>query len=414
MTQLYQAKLGKITDEMYRISRMENIGIEELRQLVAQGHVVIVKNSSRENTSAVAIGSGLKTKIMANIGVINRQTNLENELDKIIVAKHSSVDMLLNTSINGYANENRLAFLNASTLPFGSEPILETAFKTAFKMNIDNVTEENIFEDIEKNCSDGADFIVVHCGLTKAIIDNVSIDKHFSTPISKGGIITACAIKNSGKENPLYEKFDTLLEIAKKYDVTLLLATSLRQSFAGRINKQSIMETAINSELAKRAYDYGVQTIVEAGGNMFVDKIPYSIKNVKDITNNAPLFAMSLNTCNNSTGYNSIANAIGYSIGALSGLNLLCATADSYSYSNAAKLKEAIISARIAAHCADISNGIKALVNSDKSAAQALIDSNLYEYSKNSIDVSMESDLNNYDLSTQAYFIDKFNKYFKN
>ena len=123
---------------------------------------------------------------------------------------------------------------------------------------------------------------------------------------------------------------------------------------------------------------------------------------------------MSLTTCNNSTGYNSIANAIGYSIGALSGLNLLCATSDSFSYSNAAKLKEAIISARIAAHCADISNGIKSLINSDTQAADAFIDSNLNEYSKNSIDISMGSNLNSFDFSTQAYFIDKFNQYFKN
>ena len=283
-----------------------------------------------------------------------------------------------------------------------------------YQLNIADVDEHNIFSDIEGACADGADFIIVHCGLTKAIVDNISLDKQFTSPISKGGIVTACAIKRSNAENPLYRNFDNLLEIAKHYDVTLLLATSMRQSFAGKINKQSIMETAINSELAKRAYDYGVQTIVEAGGNMFVDKIPHSIKTVKELTNNAPLFSMSLTTCNNSTGYNSIANAIGYSVGALSGLNLLCATSDAFSYSNAAKLKEAIISARIAGHCADISNGIKALLKSDTSAADAFNDCNLQEYSKNSIDISMESDLSNFDFSTQAYFIEKFNEYFKN
>ena len=412
MTQIIEAKNGRITDEMYRISRMENIAVEDLRKLISTGQAVIIKNSSRKNVTPVAIGSGLKTKIMASVGVINRQTTLENEIDKTIVAKHSKADMLLDTSINGYTDDARLAFLNSSNLPLGSEPILQTAFKTAFQLNVEDVIEENIFSDIEKNCSDGVDFIVVHCGLTKSIVDKISLDK-YSSPVSKGGIVTACAIKRSGLENPLYAKFDILLEIAKQYDVTLLLATSLRQSFAGKVNKKSIMETAINAELAKKAFDYGVQSIVEAGGNMFVDKIPYSIKTAKELTNNSPLFAMSLTTCNNSTGYNSIANAIGYSIGALSGLNLLCATSDSYSYSNAAKLKEAIISARIAGHCADISNGIKPSILSDSSAANAFIDCNLEEYSKNSIDISMESDLNNFDFSTQAYFRERFIEYFK-
>ena len=411
-TQILQAKKGLVTDEMYRISRIENIDLETLRSLVATGQAVIIKNSVRDNISAVAVGAGLKTKIMANVGVINRQTNLDNELDKAIVAKHSKADMLLDTTINGYCDDVRHSFLTSSSLPVGCEPILQTAFQKAFQLNIDDVVEENIFSDIDKACVAGVDFIVVHCGLTKAIVDNITLDK-YSSPVSKGGIVTACAIKKTGKENPLYKNFDLLLEIAKQKDVTLLLATSMRQSFAGKINKQSIMETAINAELAKKAFDYGVQTIVEAGGNMFVDKIPYSIKTAKELTNNAPLFAMSLTTCNNSTGYNSIANAIGYSIGALSGLNLLCATADSYSYSNAAKLKEAIISARIAGHCADISNGVKALVVSDSIAADALIDCNLQEYSKNSIDISMESDINSFDFSTRAYFVDKFRQYFK-
>ena len=383
MTQIIQSKNGRVTDEMYQISRIENIEVEELRKLVASGQAVIVKNKFRKNVNSVAIGSGLKTKIMANIGVINRRTTLENELDKAIVAKHSKADMLLDTTINGFSAEARNAFINSSTLPYGTEPILQTAFKQEYQLNIADVDEHNIISDIENACADGADFIIVHCGLTKAIVDNISLDKQFSSPVSKGGIVTACAIKQSRAENPLYSNFDNLLEVAKHYDVTLLLATSLRQSFAGKINKLSIMETAINSELAKRAFDYGVQSIVEAGGNMFVDKIPHSIKTVKELTNNAPLYAMSLTTCNNSTGYNSIANAIGYSVGALSGLNLLCATSDAFSYSNAAKLKEAIISARIAGHCADISNGIKALLKSDTSAADAFIDCNLQEYSKN-------------------------------
>lgn len=412
MTQLVQAKKGIITDEMYRIARMEHIEVETLRKLVASGHAVIIKNNLRKTTKAIGIGNKLKTKVMSEIGVINKQTTMENELDKAIVAKYSGADLILDITTNGYSSENRETLLNSTSLPVGAIPILQTGFKSAFKLNIDDITEENLFEDIEKICADGVDFIVVHCGLTKSVVDSIMLDDEFQVPSSMAGIVSACAIKNSSKENPLYKNFMTLLNIAKTYDVTLFLASSLRQSFAGKINKQAFIETTINTKLAKIAYNYGVQAIIEAGGNMFADKIPFSIKTVKELSDNAPLYAMSLAACNNSTGYNSIANAIGYSIGALSGLNLLCASLDSFSYPNAAKLKEAIIAAKIAGHCADISHGIVPSLEEDSNAGDAYINCNLREYSKNSIDTSMAQNLNSFDFSTQAYFIEQFKKYF--
>ena len=211
-TQMQDAKSGIITDEMRFCAKQENISAEIIRNSVANGRIVILKNNKRTDTVPVAVGENLKVKINANINTPNKNTSLDIELDKVRVIKHAGADILMDFSSNNLIDETRQAILSISKIPVGTMPIIQAGVEILDKSNnIADLTKEDIFNTIELHCSDGADFICLHCAITKTLLKQFENQKRLSLLSSHGAIMLASWMKATQEENPLYEYFDEIL-----------------------------------------------------------------------------------------------------------------------------------------------------------------------------------------------------------
>ena len=377
-TQIIQAKNGIVTDEMYQVARIEKVDVEYIREKVAQGRVVILKNNTRINSIPTAVGEGLKVKINANIGTSNEKSSIDEELDKTRVIEQAGADVLMDLSTGKYVDETRQAIINATKLPVGTVPMYQAGKEALdeFK-DIAKLSKDKLFSDIEKQCKDGVDFITVHCGVTKFVIDQLEKQKRLTGIVSRGGSMLACWIKKTGLENPLYQYYDELLDLVKKYDVTLSLGDGLRPGCtqdAG--DRAQVAETIVLGELVKRAREAGVQAMVEGPGHVSLDKIPSMIKTIKELTDYAPLYVLGPLACDCAPGYDHITSAIGGTLAAYHGADFLCyvTPAEHISLPNSAQVREGIITAKIAAHCADLARGNKEAIEKNFLMSKARVD----------------------------------------
>ncbi len=377
-TQILQAREGVITDEMYQVARKEKLDVEFIRQGVADGTIVILKNNQRKNSIPVAVGQGLTVKINANIGTSNEKSSLDEELDKVRVIEQAGADVLMDLSTGNYVDETRRAIINATKLPIGTVPMYQAGKEALddFK-DISKLSKEKLFSDIEKQCRDGVDFITVHCGVTKFVVDQLQKQKRLTGIVSRGGSMLACWIKKTGKENPLYEYYDELLEIAKKYDVTLSLGDGLRPGCtADAGDRAQVAETIVLGELVQRAREKGVQAMVEGPGHVALNKIPSMIQTIKELTSYAPLYVLGPLACDCAPGYDHITSAIGGTLAAYHGADFLCyvTPAEHIGLPNSAQVREGIITAKIAAHCADLARGNKEAIKRNYEMSKARVD----------------------------------------
>lgn len=391
-TQILQAKQGIVTDEMYQVARMEKVDVEYIREKIAQGRIVILKNNKRNNSTPVAVGEGLKVKINANIGTSNEKSSIDEELDKTRVIEQAGADVLMDLSTGKYVDETRQAIIAATKLPIGTVPMYQAGKEALdeFK-DIAKLSKDKLFSDIEKQCNDGVDFITVHCGVTKFVIDQLEKQKRLTGIVSRGGSMLACWIKKTGLENPLYQYYDELLDLVKQYDVTLSLGDGLRPGCtADAGDRAQVAETIVLGELIKRAKNAGVQAMVEGPGHVSLDKIPSMIKTIKELTEYAPLYVLGPLACDCAPGYDHITSAIGGTLAAYHGADFLCyvTPAEHISLPNSSQVREGIITAKIAAHCADLARGNKEAIEKNFLISKARVELNWKDQIENCIDKS--------------------------
>lgn len=389
-TQILQAKNGKISDEMYQVARVEGVDVEYIRQKVEDGRVVILKNNKRENSIPVAVGEGLKVKINANIGTSNEKSSIAEELDKVRVIEQAGADVLMDLSTGNLVDETRRSIIAATKLPIGTVPMYQ-AGKEALDAhkNIAKLSKDKLFSDIEKQCEDGVDFITVHCGVTKFVVDQLQKQKRLTGIVSRGGSMLACWVKMTGCENPLYEYYDELLDLVKKYDVVLSLGDGLRPGCtADAGDRAQVAETIVLGELVKRAKAAGVQAMVEGPGHVALNKIPSMIQTIKELTEYAPLYVLGPLACDCAPGYDHITSAIGGTLAAYHGADFLCyvTPAEHLGLPNSAQVREGIITAKIAAHCADLARGNKDAIKQNYLISKARVELDWKGQIENSID----------------------------
>ncbi|MBW1902621.1 MAG: phosphomethylpyrimidine synthase ThiC, partial [Deltaproteobacteria bacterium] len=253
MTQLEEAKKGRITEAMHQVAEFEGTTDEVIRERVAEGSVVIPKNI-HHSFVARGIGKGLKTKVNANIGTSPSHFNLEEELAKLDVSVDVGADAVMDLSTGGDLELILTSILSRSPVMIGTVPIYKTLSK-AFSENrkCADVTEDEIFNEIEVHAKAGVDFITVHCGITRESLRVLKGCNRLMGIVSRGGSLLAEWILKNKAENPLYEKFDRLLEITRECDVTLSLGDGLRPGtiFDAEDGAQ-IQEMIILGDLAKR------------------------------------------------------------------------------------------------------------------------------------------------------------------
>lgn len=370
MTQLEWAKKKKITREMEVVARNEGLTPEYIRSCIAEGTAVIPLNRRRHNKlRIIGIGKGLKTKVNANIGSSPDRVSLVEEKNKLNAAIEAGADSVMDLSTGGDIGKIRRMVLERSILPVGTVPIYQAACETVRRgKRIGKMEIDGIFRIIEEQAEEGVDFMTVHCGVTRRIVETLRRNKRITGIVSRGGVFLAQWIIDNNKENPLYEQFDRLLDIAYKYDVTLSLGDGLRPGcLADATDEVQIAELSVLGELAKRARERNVQVMIEGPGHMPLNQISANVLLEKSLCGGAPFYVLGPLVTDIAPGYDHIVSAIGGAVAALSGADFLCyvTPAEHLHLPDVDDVSEGVIAARIAAHAADVAKGIKGALDWD-------------------------------------------------
>ena len=313
-------------------------------------------NHTIVNIGGLKIGEGQTTKVNANIGTSPVQLDLSIELQKLETAISAGADAVMDLSIGGDLDANRLAILKHSSVPIGTVPIYQVMVehgKTA--------TADALFTAVEKHCADGVGFITVHCGVTREIVELIDRKPRLCGIVSRGGSFLAQWIKHTHQENPLYSEFDRLLAIAKRYGTTLSLGDGLRPgALADASDAAQNRELELLGELTLRAWDEGVQVVIEGPGHMPINQIQENVRLEKKLCHGAPYYVLGPLVTDIAPGYDHLTSAIGGALAGASGADFLCYVTPSehLGLPTIEDVREGVIYCRIAAHAADIAKGI--------------------------------------------------------
>lgn len=373
-TQLEAARAGQITEAMEATAKREGVAPTFIRDGVLDGSIVITRNNRRA-IEGLAIGTGLKVKVNANIGSSRDDADLSNELEKVRVALEAGADAIMDLSTGGDISAIRAAILSELPAPLGTVPIYQCAADNLAKgRNLLDMTADGLFAAIEDHGRDGVDFITVHCGVTMESVKRFKDEGRLLDIVSRGGSIHAKMIEYHREENPLYAHYDKLLEISREYDMTLSLGDGMRPGcLADATDRAQVQETIILGELAKRAREAGVQVMIEGPGHMPIDQIAANMKLQKRLCGNAPFYVLGPLVTDIAPGYDHITSAIGGAVAASSGADFLCyvTPAEHLRLPTAEDVRQGVIAARIAAHAGDISRGVKGARDWDDNMARA-------------------------------------------
>jgi phosphomethylpyrimidine synthase len=353
---------GKISDEITEVAKVENIDVQKLIRRLKNGYVVIPKNENRE-TIPTGIGKGLSTKINANLGSSSEMEDVQLEVEKAKTAVNYGADTIMDLSTGSDFKEVRKEVMNAVDVPIGTVPIYEAAVTASRKKGaIIHMDEDDMFNAIINQAKEGVDFMTVHCGITRDTVEKLRRSKRIMGIVSRGGAFLAAWIRHNGEENPLYENYDYLLEIATEYDVTLSLGDGLRPGcLQDASDIPQIQELIVMGDLVNRARDIHVQTMVEGPGHVPLDQIQVNIEIQKTICDRAPFYVLGPIVTDLAPGYDHITSAIGGALAASEGADFLCyvTPTEHLAIPGVEDVKEGVIASKIAAQAADIVKGIK-------------------------------------------------------
>lgn len=394
MTQLELAKLNKASPEMRFVAKNEGIGIDLLKKRIRDGRIVLIKNSKRK-IKPCPVGEGLRTKVNANLGTSIDKTELKMELKKLRTAIRFGVDAVMDLSTGGNITKIRRTILKHSTVAVGTVPIYQIAINVCKKKHhISQMNKEDILEVFEEQADDGVDFWTVHSGITQDTLNRLKRKKRLIHIVSRGGaILTEWMVLNK-KENPLYEYFDDIVKIARKYDITLSLGDGMRPgSLLDATDRPQIQELIVLGELAEKARRNNVQVIIEGPGHVPIDQIESNVLIEKRLCNNAPFYVLGPLVTDVAPGYDHIVGAIGGAMAAYYGADFLCYVTPSehLRIPDENDVKDGVIASRIAAHAADIAKRIPGALNWDKEISEYRSNRNWKSQIKRSIDPAKAS-----------------------
>jgi phosphomethylpyrimidine synthase len=374
MTQMEAARRGAITPEIAQVARDEGIPAEVVAQRVAQGKVVILKNRIW-NTKPVGVGQGLRTKVNANLGTSSEYSDIEREVEKARAAVKAGADTVMDLSTGGPLDEVRRAVRKAVEVPLGTVPIYQAAVEVAERRGgIIHMTVDDLFRVLEKQAEDGVDFFTVHCGVTLGSLERLRKQGRVLDVVSRGGSFLITWMVYNECENPLYEHFDRLLDLAKKYDVTLSLGDGMRPgSLLDATDRAQIEELITLGELTKVAWEQGVQVMIEGPGHVPIDQVELNIQLQKQLCHGAPFYVLGPLVTDVAPGYDHIVCAIGGALAARAGADFLCyvTPAEHLRLPTVEDVREGVIVTRIAAHAADIAKGVPGAREWDERMSQA-------------------------------------------
>ncbi len=358
MTQIECARQGIVTKEMEEVAGEESKSAEEIRELVAAGKAVIPNNTNRR-ARLVSIGGGLRTKVNASIGTSSDIADVSAEVEKAIAAEEAGADTLMELSVGGDLDLIRREVLSATNLSVGSVPLYQ-AFAEAIRRYHDpnKLTEELLFDVIERQCADGISFMAIHCGITRLTIERLRKQGYrYGGLVSRGGSYMVGWMLHNDRENPLYEKFDRVVEILKRYDCVLSLGNGLRAGAVhDSLDRAQVQELVINCELVEIGQNMGCQMMCEGPGHLPLDDIEANVKLQKRMSMDAPFYVLGPITTDVAAGYDHISAAIGAAQAARYGADLICyvTPAEHLALPSKEDVVEGVRAARIAARVGDM------------------------------------------------------------
>ncbi len=362
MTIREDALNGKMTSIFENCAKNEGVTPQFLLDGVARGVIAIPKNKNHHFDKIVAIGQGLTTKVNANIGSSKDHQGVEQELQKLCVSIKAGTDAVMDLSMGGDLNEVRQQILKNCPIPLGTVPIYQSVAEVVEnqKLSIGEVTVEHIFDTIRQQAEDGVDFMTIHCGLTRNTVERLKGNQRRMGVVSRGGSFIIEWMAHNKKENPFFEHFDELMTILREHEVTLSLGDGVRPGCLDDATDGGQLQELLHlGELTRRAWDAGVQVIVEGPGHMPMDQIEANVLLQKRICHGAPFYVLGPLVTDIAPGYDHITGAIGGAIAARAGADFLCyvTPAEHLKLPSREDVHEGVIASKIAAHAADICKG---------------------------------------------------------
>lgn len=374
-TQMQLARQGIITDAMRTVAQQEGVSEEFIHAGVAEGTIAICANKNHKNLIPRGVGQGLKVKVNANIGTSSSFPDIEPELVKLKAAVDAGADAVMDLSTGNNITASRRAIIENSAVMVGTVPMYQATVETIKKRGaVVEMTKEDLFDVIRMQAADGADFMTLHCGITKSVLKALTEEGRIMDVVSRGGSFITGWMLHNDKENPLYEYYDEILDICAEYDVTISLGDGLRPGcLADATDRAQIQELLNLGELTQRAWDKGVQVMVEGPGHMPYNQIAANMQLQKRICHGAPFYVLGPLVTDVAPGYDHITSAIGGTLAAVSGADFLCyvTPAEHLGLPDLNDVREGVIAARIAAHAADLAKGNKQAWAWDNAMAKA-------------------------------------------
>ena len=374
VTQIDFARAGQITPQMKEVAEREHRDPEYIRERVADGRIAIPANivHIKKGMRAFGVGEGLSTKVNVNLGISGDKADAAEEWKKVKIAEDFGADAIMDLSNSGKTRQFRQQLIDETPLMVGTVPMYDAI--GYMEKPLVKLTKDDLFEVVCAHAEDGVDFMTIHCGINKSVTKTFKETGRLMNIVSRGGSLLFGWMEVTGNENPFYEYFDELLEICHEYDVTISLGDSCRPGCLYDSNDATETAEMIElGKLCKRAWDAGVQVMVEGPGHMALDEIAANMKLQKRLCHNAPFYVLGPLVTDIGVGYDHITAAIGGAISASSGADFLCyvTPAEHLCLPNAQDVLDGLMATKIAAHAADIAKKVPHARDMDDKMGQA-------------------------------------------
>ncbi len=386
-----KAARGIITDEMKIVAKEENHSPEYLMKGIADGTIVIPFNKKHTSLKNIkGIGKDLKVKINANIGTSPYHMDLKEEIEKLEVALEFGTDSVMDLSLGNILREVRKEILTKSPVMVGTVPIYQVGFELSRKKkNIEEMKIDDFLSVLREQAEDGVDFMTIHSGITLEAVNNMETEGRLLDIVSRGGAFLVKWMKKNREENPLYTCYDEILSILKEYDITISIGDGMRPgAVLDSTDRGQIQELISLGELAQRAWDAGVQVIIEGPGHIPLNEIEANVLLEKKLCHGAPFYVLGPIVTDIAPGYDHITGAIGGALAALYGADFLCYVTPSehLKLPDTSDVKLGVIASKIAAHATNIVRG------KDREWDRKMADSRKRLNWKEQIELSLDSE----------------------
>ncbi len=375
MTLIEKLRSGQSDPRIAATAKAENLDENTLKKGLLDGTIVIPWAEGNRLEKPIAVGKGCRVKVNANLGTSPDKSGSDEELVKLKAAVDAGADAVMDLSTGGDIRAIRKRIREACPVSLGSVPMYEAAFMAISRGDpFRRMTEKDMLEAVRLHVEDGVDFVTVHCGITRAAVDFIRANSRVCGITSRGGSLLARWMVANEKENPLYTHFDEVVDICKSRDVALSLGDALRPgALADAGDRAQIHELYTLGELARRARARGAQVFIEGPGHVPFDQIPAQMKLEKLACDNAPFYVLGPLVTDIAPGYDHLVGAIGGTLAATCGADFLCyvTPAEHLRLPDAEDVRQGVIASRIAAHAADIANGIPGARDWDDAMSRA-------------------------------------------